>query len=112
MSCLAAVPLRLRVGDGSARLLLGGALRSPAHDDEAEGGEQPGAEEQRERGQEDDAGEDASDDPAERDHPGRFSLRKDSTSEAGTSLAMKAWPMPRVRMKVSAPRVTFLSCAM
>ena len=34
------------------------------------------------------------------------------TFSGGTSSAMKAWPMPRVRMKVSRPRFTFLSCAM
>src|SRR5690606_855788 len=52
------------------------------------------------------------DDPAGLAHPVRFSLRKESTSDAGTSLAMKALPMPWVRMKVRAPRETFLSWAM
>jgi hypothetical protein len=36
-------------------------------------------------------------------------LRKRSTVASATSLAMKLWPMPRVRMKVSLPRSTFLS---
>ena len=44
-------------------------------------------------------------------HCGCFSFRKLNTSEAGTSSAMKDWPMPRVRMKVSLPRLTFLSWA-
>src|SRR5690606_5027501 len=49
------------------------------------------------------------------DHHAAFPVtvcRNASTSDEGTSLATKDWPMPRVRMKVSAPRETFLSCAM
>src|SRR5439155_23391691 len=44
-------------------------------------------------------------------HPAIFSSRNARTSLGARSLAMKAWPMPRVRMKVSRPRDTFLSCA-
>ena len=40
-----------------------------------------------------------------------LSLRKARTSAASTSFSTKAWPMPRTRMKVSSPRLTFLSCA-
>ena len=39
-----------------------------------------------------------------------FSAMKARTSAASTSRVTKAWPMPRTRMKVSWPRLTFLSC--
>ena len=99
----------MKIGDRAAKFLMRGTLRCRAHQLVAEAGKQAGAKNKRKRHQKDDAGENARDDPAV--HPGRFSFRKDNTSEDGTSLAMKAWPTPRVRMKVSAPRVTFLSCA-
>src|SRR5262249_8193035 len=41
-----------------------------------------------------------------------FSTRKARTSAASTSGAMKLAPIPRARMKVSLPRLTFLSWAM
>ena len=41
-----------------------------------------------------------------------LSARKARTSAGSTSFSTKAWPMPRTRMKVSLPRLTFLSCAM
>ncbi len=41
----------------------------------------------------------------------RSASRKARTCRRSTSGAMKLLPMPRARMKVSAPRVTFLSCA-
>ena len=40
------------------------------------------------------------------------SSRKARTASGSMFLAMKQPPMPRARMKVSAPRFTFLSCAM
>src|SRR5690606_14203694 len=50
-------------------------------------------------------------DPQGGRHSARFSSsRKAMTSDAGTSRAMKARPTPCVRIKVSAPRLTFLSC--
>src|SRR5690606_12265216 len=42
---------------------------------------------------------------------GRISSRNSATAAGSTSFSMKLLPMPRVRMKVSAPRVTFLSWA-
>ncbi len=39
------------------------------------------------------------------------SRRNAATSARSTPGAMKLWPMPRARMKVSAPSRTFLSCA-
>src|SRR6185312_13126050 len=38
------------------------------------------------------------------------SIRKLRIAAAGTSLATKAWPTPRARMKVSLPPSAFLSC--
>ena len=103
----------VKVGDRAAQLLMRGALRRRANAARSRSRRAAGCEE-------------ASASAARRTmpartpatiqptggHPGWFSFRKDSTSEAGTSLAMKAWPTPWVRMKVSAPRETFLSCAM
>ena len=40
------------------------------------------------------------------------SRRNAATSARSTPGAMKLWPMPRARMKVSAPSRTFLSCPM
>jgi hypothetical protein len=55
---------------------------------------------------------DSGDDPDFHLYAPIFSARKERTSASGTSFAMKDWPMPCVRMKLSAPRVTFLSCRM
>src|SRR5581483_7496681 len=40
-----------------------------------------------------------------------ISVRNARTSAGSTLFSTKPWPMPRTRMKVSAPRFTFLSCA-
>ena len=41
--------------------------------------------------------------------PASSSSRKPRTCATSTPRAIKLWPMPRARMKVSAPRCTFLS---
>src|SRR6185503_408694 len=61
-------------------------------------------------------GQEAEDDRGEGQDVGHqaapSSLRKSDTAAASTSLAMKASPSPRARMKVSRPACAFLSCAM